>query len=116
MSLATLKSLLNDYAHVCELIKKEDKWAVRTENDNEEVGSKANLLEEIIIEARRLKAGNGLPRKVINAERARENIPDMGIVNKNPGNSNNNYNKYGGSRKSRKSRKSSGRKTRSASN
>jgi len=55
MSLDTLKGLLDHYCHVSKMIKDGDDWAVKTENDRKALGSKANLLEEIIYEARNLK-------------------------------------------------------------
>jgi len=55
MSLASLKGLLDHYCHVSKMIKDGDDWAVKTENDRKALGSKANLLEEIIYEARNLK-------------------------------------------------------------
>ena len=55
MSLDTLKGLLDHYCHVSKMIKDGDNWAVKTENDRKALGSKANLLEEIIYEARNLK-------------------------------------------------------------
>jgi hypothetical protein len=55
MSLDTLKGLLVHYCHVSKLIENGDAWAVKTEKDRKALGGKANLLEEIIYEARNLK-------------------------------------------------------------
>ena len=55
MSLNTLKALLGNYCDSCQQIEKGDNWASAHQNDRKTLGSKANLLEEIIYEARKLK-------------------------------------------------------------
>lgn len=58
MSRSTLESLLGNYCEVNKMIASGNNWAVKTANDRKEMGSKANLIEEIILEARRLKNAN----------------------------------------------------------
>jgi hypothetical protein len=56
MSRATLESLLGNYCEVNKMIASGNNWAVKTANDRKALGSKANLIEEIVLEARRLNA------------------------------------------------------------
>ena len=58
MSRATLNALLRDYCHVQKMIDEGDNWAVKTANNAKELGSKANLVEEIIREAKKLGGNN----------------------------------------------------------
>ena len=54
MSREVLKRLLGNYCEVQKMIENGNNWAVRTANNTKELGSKAQLVEEIIYEVKKM--------------------------------------------------------------